>query len=112
MAKRKAADVPRELELSGELCLAFVNTAARRPDERYSASSTARWPAPCPLTKSSPTTFCHGSRESAGGACPTRSSACCAEQGYHRSRAQRAKFRLRVLPLDRAVSSSNPAGLR
>ena len=38
MAKWAASDVPRELELSGELCLAFVNTAARHPDERYSAS--------------------------------------------------------------------------
>ncbi len=38
MAKRRSTEIPRELELSGELCLAFANTAAKRRDDRYRRS--------------------------------------------------------------------------
>ncbi len=34
MAKKRST-IPRELERSGELCLAFANTAATRLDDRY-----------------------------------------------------------------------------
>lgn len=38
MTMRSVIDVPRDLEFNGELCRAFVNTGARRPDERCRAS--------------------------------------------------------------------------
>ncbi len=37
MAKRRDTGMPRELELSDELCLAFANTAAGRRDDRFRA---------------------------------------------------------------------------
>lgn len=42
-AKRKKPDVPRQLECSGELCLAFANTATLRRDHRCGDDRPRPW---------------------------------------------------------------------
>lgn len=44
MSKTHKKDAPRELERSGELCLAFANTTAARRDDRYGRSAVPAAP--------------------------------------------------------------------
>ena len=44
MANKRSNDLPRELERSGELCLAFANTAAARLDHRFSETGPPQPP--------------------------------------------------------------------
>lgn len=54
MAKRRRKNkdaVPRELDRSGKLCLAFVNTAVMRPDNRFRRPDAAARPATAALDR-------------------------------------------------------------